>query len=417
MNALFDQARRCIPGGVHSPVRAFGSVPGDPVFFRRGEGAYIETEQGQRLLDLCMSWGPLILGHARAEVVDAVRKAAVDGLSFGACHRSEIELAEQILKGFSWADQVRLVSSGTEAVMTAIRLARGATGRAKIVKFDGGYHGHSDSLLVKAGSGLATSGLASSAGVPEAFAAQTIVLPFDDEAALDETFATHGSEIACVALEPVPGNNGLLLQRQAWLERLRALCTEHGSLLLFDEVISGFRSRYGGLDAPLGITPDLTTLGKIVGGGMPIGALLGRREVMEQLAPTGPVYQAGTLSGNPISVAAGLTTLKLLEDESVYDHLEDLGAYLEAGLAGVDGTQVVRSGSLLWPYLGEGQPPRRADQIPPSQAQRFAPIHAGLIQRGFYLPPSAYEVLFLSTAHTKDDLDGLIKAWALEASA
>ncbi len=417
MSTLFDRARQVIPGGVHSPVRAFGSVPGSPVFFRSGKGAYIETHDGRRLLDLCMSWGPLILGHAHADVVKAVRTAAGDGLSFGACHQGEIELAEQILKGFDWADQVRLVSSGTEAVMTAIRLARGATGRSKIIKFDGGYHGHSDSLLVKAGSGLATSGLASSAGVPPAFAEQTIVLPFDDEAALDEAFATHGQDVACVALEPIPGNNGLLIQRQAWLERLRQHCTDSGSLLLFDEVISGFRSRYGGVDAPLGITPDLTTLGKIVGGGMPIGALVGRQALMEQLAPLGPVYQAGTLSGNPVSVAAGLATLRVLEDPSVYRQLDDLGAYLAASLTRSAGTQVVRAGSLLWPYLGDGAPPRRADRIPASQAERFAPVHAGLLQRGFYLPPSAYEVLFLSTAHTKDDLDRMSEAWAQEVTS
>jgi len=417
MNSLFEKAKSCIPGGVHSPVRAFGSVPGDPVFFRSGEGAYIETESGQRLLDLCMSWGPLILGHAHPTVVQAVQEAASKGLSFGACHRGETDLAEQILKGFDWADQVRFTSSGTEAVMTAIRLARGISMRSKVIKFDGGYHGHFDSMLVKAGSGLATSGLANSAGVPEAFAADTIVLPFDDEAALEQAFIDHKDEIACVALEPVPGNNGLLKQRQSWLKRIRALCNEQCTLLLFDEVISGFRTCYGGVDGWMGVEPDLTTLGKIVGGGMPIGALLGKRRMMEQLAPNGPVYQAGTLSGNPVSVASGLATLRLLEDPAVYERLEQLGAYLEEGLAAIDGVQVVRSGSLLWPYLGDQDIPRRADAIEAVHAERFSPIHAGLLARGFYLPPSAYEVLFLSTAHTEADLDGLIEAWTLEMSA
>jgi len=417
MNSLFETAKQCSPGGVHSPVRAFGSVPGDPVFFARGEGAYVETADGRRLLDLCMSWGPLIMGHAHPAVVEAVQTAATRGLSFGACHQAETVLATKLLKGFAWADQVRFTSSGTEAVMTAVRLIRGISGRDKVIKFDGGYHGHFDSMLVKAGSGLATSGLASSAGVPAGSAADTIVLPFDDLEALEVAFDEFAGEIAGVVLEPVPGNNGLLLQRPEWLKRLRALCDEHCALLVFDEVISGFRSCYGGVDGALGIQPDLTTLGKIIGGGMPIGAIVGSRGFMEKLAPTGPVYQAGTLSGNPVSVAAGIATLDLLSDPAVYERLDALGAYLEDALLERAGVRTVRAGSLLWPYLGEDAFPRRADQIEALHAERFKPLHAHLLASGFYLPPSAYEVLFLSHAHTEPALDALVDAWIEGASS
>ena len=409
--SLFEHASRVIPGGVNSPVRAFGSVDGSPVFFSSAAGAYCTDVEGKRYLDLCMSWGPLILGHAHPEVVSSVQKTAAKGLSFGACHAGELELAERILRGFDWADQVRAVSSGTEAVMTALRLARGITGRPLVLKFEGGYHGHSDSLLVKAGSGLVTQPIASSAGVPATIAGATLVAPLDDEAAIEEIFATHAQRIAAVVIEPMPANNGLLVQRNAFLKKLREICDRHCTLLIFDEVISGFRLGYGGYDARCGVTPDLCTLGKIIGGGMPIGAIVGPRQFMEKLAPTGPVYQAGTLSGNPVSVAAGCTTLAALEDGTAYARLESLGAQFEAHIksAAPSGLTVQRQGSILWPYLSSNPLPSRADQIDDGIPDRYRHVHQRMLQCGIYLPPSAYEVWFLSLAHTPEDIDVLAR--------
>jgi glutamate-1-semialdehyde 2,1-aminomutase len=408
----FTRAKKAIPGGVHSPVRAFASVPGDPVFFSAGRGPKITDVEGREYLDFCMSWGPLILGHAHPEVVRAVQDAAALGLSFGACHGAEVELAETIVEAFDWADQARLVSSGTEAVMTALRLARGVTGRPLVVKFDGGYHGHSDSLLVKAGSGLVTQPIASSAGVPASIAEATVVLPFDDDQALADLFATAGDRIAAVVIEPMPANNGLLIQRPEFLRLLRSTCDAAGALLIFDEVISGFRLGYGGYGERVSVTPDLVTLGKIIGGGMPIGALVGRRAAMEHLAPLGPVYQAGTLSGNPVSVAAGLATLKLLRVPGRYAALDALGARLEAGVEalGLAEMQVGRLGSIVWLYCSSAAYPRRADAIDSAIGERFGGVHRGLLDRGFYLPPSAYEVLFLSAAHRAEDIDLLVAA-------
>ncbi len=408
---LFEKAKTLAPGGVHSPVRAFGSVGGTPVFFARGKGGHCIDADGNDYLDFCQSWGPLILGHADETVVDAVRKAAVDGLSFGACHDKEVALAESVLRAFPTYDRVRFVSSGTEAVMTAIRLARGITGRSRIVKFEGGYHGHSDSLLVKAGSGLATSGVSSSGGVPDELAGLTLVLPLDDDEALEAAFEKFGSEIACAVIEPLPGNNGLLEQRPEWLEKLRALTKTHGSLLIFDEVISGFRLRFGGYGDSLGIQADLVTLGKIIGGGMPVGAVVGPKDHMENLAPLGKVYQAGTLSGNPVAMAAGKATLDQLEDGSVYTHLENLGKVfdetLEAAKSDLPFLNWRRLGSLIWVYFEEGEVPRRADKIPSRPIERFNAIYHEMLQAGYYLPPSGYELWFLCRSHTADEIRSL----------
>jgi glutamate-1-semialdehyde 2,1-aminomutase len=413
--AAFERARSLSPGGVHSPVRAFRSVGGTPIFFDSASGSRFTDLDGNEFLDFCLSWGPLILGHAHPQVVEAVREAATRGLSFGACHRGESDLSEAILEGFPDFERVRLMNSGTEAVMTAVRLARGVTGKSLVLKFEGGYHGHLDSLLVKAGSGLATLGTSSSAGVPEEIARTTLVAPLDDEDALRATFAEHGENIALAAIEPIPANNGMLPQRGAFLKLLKELCDEHCALLLFDEVITGFRFRYGSVGPLLDgegaeVKPDLVTLGKIVGGGLPIGAVTGSAALLDQLAPEGPVYQAGTLSGNPVSCAAGLATLRVLQDASNYDRLEALGARLEAALAGggPDWLRVQRRGSVSWLCL-DGSPdlPRRADRIGDAGIERFNAMHGPLLERRLYLAPSAHEVLFLSTAHDEADVDAL----------
>jgi len=417
MSDLLQRARRVLPGGVSSPVRAFRSVPGDPPIVARAEGACVFDVDGRRFVDLVGSFGPLILGHAHPAVVEAVTRAARDGLTFGATCPGEVELAERVLARYPCAERVRFVSSGTEAVMSAVRLARGVTGRDSIVKFEGCYHGHSDGLLVKAGSGLATLGTPTSAGVPEGVAALTDVLPLDDEAAAEELFRRKGERIAAVVVEPLPANHGLLVQRSVFLERLRTLCDEHGALLLFDEVISGLRVAPGGMVERTGIEPDLVTLGKIVGGGMPVGALLGRARVMEQLAPGGPVYQAGTLSGNPLAMAAGITTLDELARPGVYARLESSSARLQAGLAGalrergVPGS-VVRVGSVLWLLLQPGDAPRASAGIRAGAAERFGALHARMLAAGVWMAPSAFEVAFLSTAHTESHVDEIVAAFA-----
>jgi glutamate-1-semialdehyde 2,1-aminomutase len=415
---LFKKACNLMPGGVSSPVRAFRSVGGTPVYFQRAAGSHFWDADGREYVDFCLSWGPLILGHAHPAVVEAVQATARDGLSFGACNAREVELAELVLQAFPAMDMVRFVSSGTEAVMTAIRLARGVTGRTRIVKFDGGYHGHSDSLLVKAGSGLVTLGTSSSQGVPEALARETVVLPFDDEEVLEALFRESGSQLAAVILEPLPANNGLLEQRVAWLKRLRELTAQHGALLIFDEVISGFRVRFGSYGDSVGVKPDLVTLGKIVGGGMPAAAILGPRATMENLAPLGGVYQAGTLSGNPVSLAAGIATLRQLAGGGVYERLEALGKVLDTAFAQAGGglpfLKWRRVGSLVWLHLAAGEVPRRADTIKPEAVTRFNAVHAPLLDQGWYLPPSAYEVFFLCTAHTPDEVERLAKALAAE---
>ena len=414
MSTLLERARRAMPGGVSSPVRAFRSVPGEPPTVARAEGARIFDTEGRGYVDLVCSWGPLILGHAHPAVVEAVARGARDGLSFGATCEGEIELAERVLARYPLAERVRFVSSGTEAVMSAVRLARGATGRARIAKFDGCYHGHSDGLLVKAGSGLATFGTPSSAGVPEEIAGLTDVLQLDDEAGLERLFDECGNELAAVLIEPLPANAGLLVQRQAFLERLRVLTREHGTLLVFDEVISGLRVAPGGMVERSGIEPDLVTLGKVIGGGMPVGAYLGRAELMDRLAPEGPVYQAGTLSGNPLAMAAGLATLKELEAPDVYERLDSLGARLQAGLEGALEraelpASVVRVGSILWLALQGGPPPRSFASISGDSAQRYGELHERLMAEGVWMAPSAYEVAFLSSAHTEGDVDFVVE--------
>ena len=411
---LFDRALRVIPGGVDSPVRAFRAVGGTPKFVAKAEGAYITDEEGRRYLDFVGSWGPLILGHSHPAVVKAVQAAAALGTTYGAPCRGEIELAEQVVASYPGLEQVRFVSSGTEATMSAIRLARGATGRDLIVKFSGCYHGHADHLLVAAGSGLVTHGQPSSAGVPKDFAALTAVLPLDDDAKLKALFAAEGKRIAAVIIEPIPANNGLLLQRPEYLKLLRKLTQEAGALLIFDEVISGFRVGPGGAAAHYGITPDLATFGKVIGGGLPVGAYGGSRKLMAQMAPEGPVYQAGTLSGNPVAMAAGIATLKVLASENGWARLEELGAQLEAELApalraAAKPVSLVRVGSIAW-LAFQADHPRTAESIASDGAVRFKALFHALLYRGIYIAPSAYEVLFLSLAHTGDDVTAFARA-------
>lgn len=411
----FDRALEVLPGGVSSPVRAFRSVGGTPPVIRNGEGAYVHDVDGNRYLDFVGSWGPLILGHANRHVVKAVADAVQRGMSFGAPSAVEIELAEEVVASYPGIEQVRFVSSGTEAVMSAVRLARGATGRDIIVKFSGCYHGHADHLLVAAGSGLVTFGTPSSQGVPEPIAGLTRVLPLDDDDALAALFDREGDRVAAAIIEPVPANNGLLLQRPRFLTTLREFCTRHGALLIFDEVISGFRLGPGGAAALYGVQPDLATFGKVIGGGMPVGAFGGPREIMQHLAPTGGVYQAGTLSGNPVAMTAGLTTLKYLQRYDCWEGLEELGQYLKQRLGSVLNRSrvpaaVVRIGSIFWIAWGSSSAPASAEAIHPDAARIYRDVFHGLLERGIALAPSAYEVGFLSVAHTPEHIDRLATA-------
>lgn len=410
---LFAQARTLMPGGVSSPVRAFGSVGGTPRYFARGEGAVAWDEDGRRYVDFCMAWGPLILGHAHPAVVAAVERTARDGLAFGTNHKNEIRLAELVLEAFAPAPRVRLVVTGTEAVMTALRLARAHTGRRLTLKFSGCYHGHADAMLVKAGSGVATLGLADSEGVNPATAADTLVAPLGDMAALEEIFALHGDAIAAAVVEPLPANNGLLVQAPTWLKALRALTHRHGALLVFDEVINGFRFGFHGYAKVIGVEPDLTTLGKVLGGGLPVAAVVGRGDVLDRLAPVGKTYQAGTMAGNPVALAAGIATLEVLKTGEPYRILERLGAELDQLLARHPSRafRLVRQGSLFWPYFDlAGAVPTRAENISPTAVAGFKARYAGWLDQGVYLPPSAYEVGFLSQAHTSEHLEQLIGA-------
>ena len=410
---LYARACELMPGGVSSPVRAFRSVGGTPRVIDRAKGAYVTDVDGNELLDFVGSWGPLVLGHAHASTLTAISIAAERGTTFGAPTPFEVDLAERIIEMHPALERVRFVSSGTEAVMSAVRTARGFTERDLILKFSGCYHGHADHLLVAAGSGLATFGTPSSAGVPAAFAEQTAVLPLNDEDALDAFFTERGSELACVLIEPAPANNGLLLQTDSYLSKLRTLCDAHGALLIFDEVISGFRLAPGGYSELCGVTPDLATFGKVIGGGLPVGAFGGRADVMGVLSPEGPVYQAGTLSGNPVAMAAGLSTLDQLERGGGWQKLAQLGEYLEDQLAPIlrrKGSSLVRLGSIFWMSLAEGDPPRTAECISETGVERYGELFHALLERGIALAPSAYEVGFLSTAHTEQHIDQLCEA-------
>jgi glutamate-1-semialdehyde 2,1-aminomutase len=407
-----------MPAGVNSPVRAFRSVGGEPMFYERGDGCFVVDEDGNRYADYVCSWGPLILGHAHPDVVEAVATAAASGLSFGAPCRQEVELAEIVTSAAPHLEMVRFVSSGTEAVMSAVRLARGATGRDTVVKFTGCYHGHADHLLVSAGSGLATFGTPSSDGVPESFARHTVVLPLDDTQAFVELMRERGHEIAAVLIEGVPANSGLLIQTPDYMQLVRDECTRHGALLILDEVITGFRLGPNGAAGLYGVVPDLATYGKVIGGGMPVGAYGGSRDLMERLAPLGPVYQAGTLSGNPVAMAAGIATLRTLlaDGGSAYSRLDELGARLEKGIAGVFDESdlpwsVVRVGSILWLALQGGEPPRRFEDIESASAETYAALHVALLERGVSLAPSAYEVMFVSLAHDEVVIDATIEAF------
>ncbi|HTE18774.1 MAG TPA: glutamate-1-semialdehyde 2,1-aminomutase [Armatimonadota bacterium] len=411
---LFDRAVRVTPGGVNSPVRAFKSVGGNPLFIQRASGCRLEDVDGNEYIDYVGSWGPMILGHAHPKVLEAVHAAVDRGTSYGAPTELEVRLAEKIVAAVPSVEVVRLVNSGTEAVMSALRLARGFTGREKILKFDGCYHGHSDGLLAKAGSGLATLGIPDSPGVPASFAALTLSVPFNDLEAVEAVFRADGTEIAAVIVEPVAGNMGCIPPEPGFLEGLRAVTARYGALLVLDEVMTGFRLAYGGAQERFGITPDLTTLGKVVGGGFPLAAYGGRREIMEKMAPAGPVYQAGTLSGNPVAVSAGLAQLELLEDGSAYETLERRGAQLEAGLveaareAGVTWT-VQRVGSMITAFFMD-TPPRSYDEVRRSDAARFGAFFRAMLERGVYLPPSQFEAAFISTAHAEADIARTVDA-------
>ena len=411
---LFARAQRTIPAGVNSPVRAFRSVGGTPRFFTRGEGAYLWDADGTRYIDYVGSWGPAIVGHAHPEVVRAVQQAAAQGLSFGAPTELEIALAEALVRRMPSLELVRLVSSGTEATMSALRLARGYTARSKIVKFEGCYHGHGDSLLVKAGSGALTFGQPSSAGVPSAIANETIVLPYNDLAALDAAFAKEGSEIAGVIVEPVAGNMNLVMPSPGFLERLRALCDRHGAVLIFDEVMTGFRVHAGGAQALFGVMADLTTLGKVIGGGMPVGAFGGRRAIMEKIAPLGPVYQAGTLSGNPVAVAAGLATLALTEAPGFYERLSRTTRLLTDGLAGAAKDAGVAFcaqavGGMFGLYFAPAVPDSY-ERVMACDKERFNRFFHAMLDAGVYLAPSAYEAGFVSAAHSNAEIDVTVAA-------
>jgi len=403
---LFNEALRHISGGVNSPVRAFKAVGGDPIYMERGEGAYISDVDGNKYLDFCCSWGPLILGHAHPVIVEAIKKTAVRGTSFGTVHEAEILVAKKIKSFCPHIDLLRFVSSGTEAVMAALRLARAFTGRDKIIKFSGCYHGHSDYLLASAGSGLATLGIPSSAGVPEKFTKETIVLSLDAPDQVEAAFAEFGGDIAAVIIEPIPANNGLLLQSKEYLQYLRDITTKFHSLLIFDEVISGFRVRPGGAVEYYGVIPDLCTYGKVVGGGLPVGAFGGRVDIMKHLAPDGNVYQAGTLSGNPLALACGLATLEYLEQNDAWKELESKTARfcdkMRSSIFDVP-VNIVNIGSIFWINM-QRETAARAEQIGPEVKDRFAVLFHKALESGIYLSPSAYEVGFISTAHTEEDL-------------
>jgi glutamate-1-semialdehyde 2,1-aminomutase len=412
---LFVQAQKHIPGGVNSPVRAFRGVGGDPVFFERAQGAYVFDVDDKRYVDFVGSWGPMIAGHAHPTVIDAVKNVAERGLSFGAPTAAETQMADLLCEIVPSLEMVRMTSSGTEATMSAIRLARGYTGRETIVKFEGCYHGHSDSLLVKAGSGMLTLGVPSSPGVPEALAALTLTLEYNNLAQVEQVFAEKGSEIACVIVEPVAGNMNCILPEPGFLEGLRAVCTKYGAVLIFDEVMTGFRVALGGAQEHYGVMPDLTTLGKVVGGGMPVGAFGGRREIMEYIAPLGPVYQAGTLSGNPVAMAAGLATMALVMEPGFYETLSARTQNLCDGLrdaakdAGI-GLATNNVGGMFGLFFTDNDAVKDFAGVGRCDIARFKAFFHGMLEEGVYLAPSAYEAGFVSGAHGCADIDITVDA-------
>ena len=412
--ALYNEAVRYMPAGVNSPVRAFRSVGGTPIFMARGEGAYVEDVDGKRYLDFCGSWGPLVLGHCHPKVQQAIQEVVQKGWTFGTPVPEEVKLAKLIAERLSAVDMVRFVNSGTEAVMSAIRLARGFTKRDRVLKFRGCYHGHVDYLLIEAGSGLATFGTASSDGVPSGFTRETATMPLDSLDYLETLFRQSGQELACVVIEGVPANNGLLIQDHSYVRRLRELCDAYDTLLIFDEVLSGFRLPEVMAYERYGVKPDLVTLGKVIGGGMPVGAYGGRKEIMACVSPLGNVYQAGTLSGNPVAMAAGYATLRAYFDSDVPAQIEKLGRYLEekveAVFTGLNDIRMVRVGSLFWFYFYRNTPPKRAEDISDAGSEAYAKLHRFMLDQGIYLAPSSYEVGFLNTAQTLADLDTFANA-------
>ena len=410
MQELFEQAQQYIPGGVNSPVRAFKAVGGNPIFINRAAGAYLYDTDDNKYIDYVGSWGPMILGHAHPTVIKAVQEAAIDGLSFGAPTTLETAMAKKVCELVPSIEQVRMVSSGTEATMSAIRLARGVTNRTKIVKFEGCYHGHADSLLVKAGSGALTFGTPSSPGVPEELAEHTITLPFNNLEAAEQLFAEHGEEIACVIVEPVAGNMNCILPVEGFLLGLRNITQEYGSLLIFDEVMTGFRVARGGAQELVNVTPDLTTLGKIIGGGMPVGAFGGSKTIMDHLAPNGPVYQAGTLSGNPIAMTAGIVTLELLSEKGFYEDLDNKtkllaeGLYARAEKQGIP-LSINYVGGMFGYFFTDARQVCTFEQVTACDADRFNQFFHGMLERGVYFAPSSYEAGFVSAAHSIDDIN------------
>jgi glutamate-1-semialdehyde 2,1-aminomutase len=411
---IAQAAAELMPGGVNSPVRAFGAVGGEPVIVAYGRGSHIFDVDGNEYIDYVGSWGPMILGHAHPAVVDVLQKAAARGTSFGASSELELELARHVCGMVPSIEQIRFVSSGTEATMSALRLARAYTGRDKIVKFEGCYHGHADGLLAKAGSGVATLGLPDSAGVPASFAAETLVAPYNDRATVETIFAAHGHEIAALIVEPVAANMGLVPPAPGFLGFLRDITQRAGSLLIFDEVITGFRLAAGGAQMYFGVLPDLTCLGKIIGGGLPVGAYGGRRDVMQCVAPVGPMYQAGTLSGNPMAMAAGIVTLRALGDDASYRRLDAMGARLAEGLraaarAAETPVNVVQLGSMITVFFADA-PPHDYASAKGADTERFGRFFRAMLDAGVYLPPSQFEAMFISLAHTEQDIERTIDA-------
>ena len=412
--SLFEQSQTIIPGGVNSPVRAFGAVGGTPIFFKKGLGSRLWDENDKEYIDYINSWGPMILGHANQEVLDAVKQVSQNSLSFGAPTSRELAIAEEIIKLVPSIEQVRLVSSGTEATMSAIRVARGYTGRDKIIKFEGCYHGHADALLVKAGSGALTFGQPSSAGVPDDVAKHTLTLPYNNTEALEDLFASSGDEIACVIIEPVVGNMNLIIPHQEFLQSLRTLCTHHGAVLIFDEVMTGFRVDLGGAQTLFDVIPDMTTLGKVIGGGLPVGAFGGKKEIMQQLAPLGPVYQAGTLSGNPVAVAAGLKTLELIQRPHFFTKLSAITSNLVEGLMASAQQKNIdfcarHVGGMFGMYFSK-KAPDSFDEIMQSDRDAFKKFFHLMLDEGIYFGPSAFEAGFVSAVHSEEDIKLTLKA-------